>query len=434
MQKIDVLICYEHKNRELESAARIAAILRLKGYSCEIKQLGWNEPFARLSYSPKVVVTPWCYDDSDFLKFTCYKGANSHNSFSIINLHCEQIAFNDAIDFCLPKGKAKEVFHCCWGQYFENLLLELGVDPGLIYKTGSPRLDFFRKEYTKTKEELANAYGLDCSKKWIIIVGNFSQMYWDAKRIKDLSRRGIENAEESKNLSKESFLGIYNWVKKFLDECENSSSVELIYRPHPSEQINSLLINLEKGSKSFHIISDLAIREWYANSDLSLVWSSTSSVESSYAGTPVISLRPIEIPENKRFDLIEELDQIKTYEEFEKRIVDCYLGKKQNTNQAFLNSIEFYYGRKTIDASMNTANAIDEIICEQRFLCRTANHSFYKNLFSAIRCAFKRLFINMRVGKKKKSWKTIVSDKVEPKHVEETIQKFILIEQSKNEN
>lgn len=414
MKKIDVLIVFEHRNRELESAVRISKILKQNGYTCEIVQSGWNEAIAQYKWSPRTLVVPWCYDDNDLKKWLQYKGQN--NRLNIVNLHCEQLTFSDAIEFTLPQGEAKKTYHCSWGNYFTNNLLECGVESKTIIQTGSPRLDFFKPFFQKAKkEEHAYKFGLNPEKKWVFFVGNFSQMYLSKSRVEELEKRGFSNMKQSVELATNSFEIIVDWIKQILND---NYDFEYIYRPHPSEKINHQLNELEKTYKNFHVIKEEEIRKWYQICDVAFVWCSTSSVEAAYSGIPVFSLRPIEFPDNKKIELVELLDQIKSYNDLKILMNSILNGDKLESNRDFLNRISFYYGEKDTDACKKTSQAIIELFdnFENQFTCKGKKnvHSFIKLVNACIKIFLKKLNLLKRI----KKWEILNKDIVSKEEIE----------------
>jgi hypothetical protein len=128
MKNIDVLILYEHKNREIESLLVIKNLLENYGLSVRICHLnGTQYYFALLFYIPKVIVVPYFYDENDTPMTKNFESLNSYK-VKVINLHQEQIGNKANIDFMLPKGKAKDCFHFVWGEYFRDLLIRLGIN------------------------------------------------------------------------------------------------------------------------------------------------------------------------------------------------------------------------------------------------------------------------------------------------------------------
>lgn len=84
--KIDILIVYEHKVRELESALLLKQKLEDKGFIVKIVQMFWDEGLAHLKFQPKCIVVPWCYDDNNLNYFLKYK-SNNMKGIKIINFY-----------------------------------------------------------------------------------------------------------------------------------------------------------------------------------------------------------------------------------------------------------------------------------------------------------------------------------------------------------
>ena len=429
MKKIDVLILYEHKNRELESAVRLSVLLEQKGITSEIRQCGWDEAIAEFSISPSILVVPWCYDSKDLNKWKNYKGhLNKKNRLHILNLHCEQVVFSDAIDFYLPKGEAQNIHHISWGPNYTNLLIKQGIENKLIHETGSTRLDFFKKQYCTPREDIAKKYNLDINKKWVLLVGNFSAMYFNEESIEKKTKRGVLGLRENKEIALISFNKICNWYQKLLDEETINNNIEFIYRPHPSEGKNDILLKFERKYNNFHYIADDAIRDWYMSSELAFVWTSTSSVEAYYSEIPVKALRPIDIPDNIKIDLVEKLDKIKNYEEFRKIIYDLIENKKITTNIEFMNEIEKYYGKMDIDAGLETVKVIKKLLntSDGSIIC----HKFksFESLKKAFNYFIKYILNKLRLDKEIKKWEFINRDRASNNEIKELKQKYRNIE------
>lgn len=363
MKYVDVVIIVEHKNRELESAVALKVELERLGYSSIILQNSWGERYYATKISPKVVVTPWCYDDED-MKTLCVYHGQQEVGFDIVNLHCEQITSDDASDFLLPSGKAKEIYHCAWGDYFKNQLLECGVNEDHICVTGSPRLDFFRKKYGDlciSKNQLAKDHDLDEKKRWILIAGNYTAAFMSDETLDILEKRGIGGARENSKLSADTYRVVLDWLDNVL-ASQDADNTEIIYRPHPSEPITKEIKELESKYKCFHVIKEHAIRDWLLSSDFMFMWNSTSSIEAAYADIPILALRPIEIPEHLKFELLDNIEQIRDYEAFECAFEEACLGQSNPNNDEFLEALDFYYRRNRETASAITAQFIVDVI------------------------------------------------------------------------
>lgn len=342
--KIDILIVYEHKVRELESALLLKQKLEDKGFIVKIVQMFWDEGLAHLKFQPKCIVVPWCYDNNNLDYFLKYK-SNNMKGIKIINLHCEQISNSNALKLMIPSGLAKNVIHCAWGKYFKDLLIDNGIEQNLIQITGSPRLDFFRNEnsvISKSKKELSLKYNLSLNKKWILIIGNFSYAECSKPDTKLIEAQGYKNFSEMVEIATKTYNEIIEWIRLFLDR-DNAlqEKFEIIYRPHPSELISDDLKCIDENNQNFHVIREYAIRDWIVNSDLCFAWCSTSAVEAAFAQIPIYNLRPFEIPKEFQFPLLENIEQITDFKSFVNAIREYE--KKMDLNYEFKKTLKYYY-------------------------------------------------------------------------------------------
>ena len=148
--KTDILILLESKERELESACLLNEELKKRGYKVLIKSVYPNKESYIFKYNPKLVITPWIYNDNDMKYFSCFY---IHKNTKILNLHHEQYSGQNIENACLPKGEAKNVYHISWGNEFTQGLINTGCKESMICQAGNIRLDFFKenlKEMSKT--------------------------------------------------------------------------------------------------------------------------------------------------------------------------------------------------------------------------------------------------------------------------------------------
>lgn len=343
MKAIDVLIIYEHIARELESAVLLEEKLIKAGYTVRLCQVGWNEGPAHLHYQPKIVVVPWCYDNREYDYFSKFVGSYEGNYLKILNIHCEQLSNANALALMIPSGKARDVYHLVWGKYFEDILKNKGVSPNLIYKTGSGRLDFFRKEYSgisKSRDFLANKYGLKSNKKWVLLIGNYNGGLLTNTGLDALEKKGYSNIQELAILTQKTYHTNNLWYEEACMDSEISDTVEFIYRPHPSEITTTEIKKIERDHNNFHIIQDYAIRDWIVNSDIAFSWNSTSAVEVASAGVPIFALRPFKIREDMQIPLLEYIEKVTTKEEFIERLK---AKPDSSINKEFKEQISYYY-------------------------------------------------------------------------------------------
>lgn len=364
MKNIDVLIIVENKNREYESAVLLAALLRKRGADVEIVHYRWSESAARLRYRPKLIVTPWCYDDVDYDYFATYQGGLPGGELNIVNLHSEQLVYSDAFEFYVPKGRSANVYHCAWGDYYRNVLLDAGVEKDLVRKTGSTRLDFFRESFSlSSKHELADEYELDPSKKWILFVGNFSLAFIESGPVEKLEARGVaDDFSVRKQHSLSAYKAIVSWMHELLNEPDLLDQIQVIYRPHPSEPNTEQLAKMAEEFSALKVTKELSIREWFQACDIAFTWCSTSSVEAASAGIPIFALRPFDIPANEAIDLVENLDQLESSRKMISIVRSLCSGKSVHTNSNFLSELKKYYWQDSRLATELTADFVYDVL------------------------------------------------------------------------
>lgn len=371
--KVDVLILFEHRDRELESSLLLERKLEERGLTVKILQEGWNAAPASWFFQTKVLVTPWCYDSENLEHLRIYRGRRSGRRFSIVNTHCEQITSPDAMGFMLPSGRASDTYHLAWGRYFRDLLVESGVDPSSVCVTGSPRLDFFRPAYASispAKVELAREFGLDTENVWALLIGNYSAAFLTEERISQLEARSMSAVRENATLAKQTYDATMGWYRDVAPHARELG-VELIYRPHPSEPVTEQLQSIADDHRNFHIIKRLAIRDWLVNSDAAFMWNSTSSAEAAYAEVPVFSLRPYEIPPHLQFGLLESISQIHGVDELRDALAAVARGGVGDVNRNFVAELGRYYHRPILSAADLTADFIKRVIWQDEHLFTT---------------------------------------------------------------
>jgi len=396
---IDVLILYEHVARELESALLLKRLLKREKLNCVILKAHWNDGLMHLKYRPKIIVTPWCYDNEE-IEDLCseWRGGYPGDKIKIINLHCEQLANSNGLTYLIPKDRAKDTYHLVWGNYFKEILLKQGVEEKSIVVTGSPRLDFFRPEYrslNKTKIELANNYNLNPNWKWVLLIGNFSAKNVSDEEIARAERKEYNALDQMVKLTKESYSAIVKWFAELLSRDENREGIEFIYRPHPNETITDEITALEKNT-NFHVIKDLSIKDWIVNSDAAFGWCSTSSVEVVTAEVPIFNLRPFEIPESMRMPLVDDIEIISSAEEFNDILRMIRSDEIVDVNDLFKSSISYYYNQSEKSAAEITCDFIKDIYDDED---RTFNtrYNYVKGGIKTIRYCIKASLIKMGI-------------------------------------
>lgn len=417
-KKNDVIIIVEHLNRELESALLLERALDERQITSKIVFKGWNEGPASCFIRPKVIVTPWCYDNKDIKALCGYRGGFADGSFDIVDLHSEQVTTPDGLSFVLPTDRAKQTFHICWGQFFSDALISVGVDACRICIAGSNRLDFFREEFRNLslrKEQLGKEFGIDPAKPWVLFIGNFSTAFFTDERVAELDARGLFNTAENRETSKRAYNETLSWMVDAL--CDSVfKDVEFIYRPHPSEPLSERLQEIEAEFTNLHVIKQHAIRDWFLNCDIGLTWCSTSSVEAAYAGLPIFALRPFEIPAHLKFELLETIEKIDSSLELRNIITRVLRGDSGQHNVEFVNDISLYYKNGPNSATDEIANVVEKIISNNsgRFACERS--PFYC-IRKVLGFAVKQAAFYSGLMRKVPSWRILADDHITQKQL-----------------
>jgi surface carbohydrate biosynthesis protein len=295
----DFLINYEHKNRELDSICLIKVELEARGYSVE---LSCTYDSDRINPKPvkrkaKVVVTSALYNDGslDFFVFGlagfCKK---------IVNLQWEQALSNRDEEnlnlFLNPKGLARNALHLCWGPATRNRLINSGLNSRNVITTGPIQMDTLRPEFDSlflSKDELAQRYNLDAKLEWVLFISSFTYITMTEEEYSgELKVLGpsLNDFLELSSISKD---GILSWIE---EAAVNFPNKIFIYRPHPSENNDPKITELEKRHSNFRSIGELSIKQWIKSSDKLLSWYSTSAAEIYFANKNFHILRPVPLP------------------------------------------------------------------------------------------------------------------------------------------
>lgn len=390
-RQVDVLILYEHVARELETALILKILIEDKGYKALVRKIHWNEGISNYFIKPKIIVTPWCYDNEEYDYFySNWVGGYPGNKLKVFNLHCEQLAGISGTNFLLPQNSAKNVYHFAWGEYFKQQLIKSGVDPSYIYVTGSPRLDYFKEHFriiNYSKSELANKYGLDNKREWVLLIGNFSAMNSSTEAQKRIAEKGFSEINRMSELSRKSYEIIIDWYDQCISEFKE---YEFIYRPHPSENITDAIRAIEERHSNFHVIKDLAISDWIINSSLAYAWCSTSAFEVVSANVPIFNLRPIEMPEDLKFPMLESIKQIPDITSFKQSLLDFQSNSFGDVNSEFRNEMAYYFmPQKTYSTSMMNDIIVESLRDENN--SRQTHYSIAKGIIGSIRFVFKNV-------------------------------------------
>lgn len=295
---VDFLINYEHKARELDAICLIKAELERRGYSVEFS-CTYDEDrvaFAQRKQA-KVVVAPALYNDACLYGFV-YSIAGYCRK--VVNLQWEQSLTNqdesDPSFYQNPKESAIDALHFCWGDEPRNRLLRAGVRADRAVVVGPVQMDTLRPEfnaYYSGKAELARRYNLDAAKDWVLFISSFTFVNMTEEEYATEVRCMGERLHDFREISIMSKQHIIHWLELAIAKFPNKL---FIYRPHPSENEDPSLLEIENKYTNFRIIQDLSVKQWIKCSDKILTWYSTAAAEVFYGNKTLTILRPVYIP------------------------------------------------------------------------------------------------------------------------------------------
>lgn len=319
---IDFLIFYEVKNREFESIVLLRNKLVSLGYSVSyisFFQINDRKLIHKYKNNVKVAVMPSLYHNNEIINIVYHVAGKVKN---IVNLRWEQVGTNDEErrndSYMYPTGMASKAFHCCWGKIPEQMFLRAGISKDNLRITGPIHIDFLQehfRKYFKTREELFFQYNINTDKPTLLFISSFVFATMTSNEVRSYIKQIGENKKVSVTKRVERDKHSYKEILKWLENYAKSNECQVIYRPHPVENITDELKTL--GSlPNFRIIGEENVKQWILCCDVILTWYSTSIVEAYFAHIPFCILRPDEIPLGDDISIYNNASFIKTEEEF----------------------------------------------------------------------------------------------------------------------
>jgi len=189
---------------------------------------------------------------------------------------------------------------CTWGHYDERSLKKMYPSHTPKFSvTGSPRVDFWRRDFSEYYHGINDADSLD-GKPYIMIVSNFSgplnvNPFWNImarlnkagyfEREDGRERHEFENAAYQTKLIGEFVFMIRELATAYPDH-------NILVRPHPVESVDGWekLIGDVPG---VFVNRDGTISRWIRNAEVIIHNGCTSAIEASIAGENRIAYRPI---------------------------------------------------------------------------------------------------------------------------------------------
>lgn len=371
--KVDIVLCYEIWQRELQALTALRCELERRGYKVKILHISSNvdRHLEAYLYTPEIVYFPWVYSDSDLEKSRDFNG----NCQKIINAQCEQVLGKRAeqTGFFKVKGEAKKAYHVCWGEKSYERFIDCGIKKDHILKIGNINLEVNKEKYDNfylSKDQIAKQFSLDKNKRWMLFCSNFKFTKSHYRDLVNLERRspGIINlAQESKKAKKQ----ILTWFTQYLTE---HNDIEIIYRPHPTERYDRELEKLHKRVRSFHYISDYSINQWSRVVDLFTTWGSTSIMDAIYINKKSAYITPESMPEIIRGDADNICPHIYKYEDF-----SDFLNGDINTSKMSLDGL-IYINKDSINTLANYIELIHKSKVDFKIDSKLTRYKKWKKL------------------------------------------------------
>lgn len=167
-----------------------------------------------------------------------------------------------------------------------------------MHKTGSPRIDLSRsslQDYWMAPKSLPK-------KPYLLISsnmgkGNYIKPFHEI--IRENKKIGYYNRDQKLfrsdfGCASEDYLKIYNFIEAIKYLSKNSNGFEIVFRPHPIENIESWKLYLD-GIPNVYVIRDGSITPWINNSFALMHCGCTSAIEATVAGKPVVSFVPFQM-------------------------------------------------------------------------------------------------------------------------------------------
>lgn len=291
-----IRLAWEHTHREMLPSLLLLHELEKRGLDWSLSHVRQISPPPR---GPGVVFLPFYYDESDIRRYL-FRGEFEESA--VVNLCYEQMHFRCGRGYLLPSGDLgrQAIHHCVWGPRYRSLLIEHGVPEEHIHDVGHPRFDLYRHhpELLISRAQLAEMYGLDRERPWMLVPFNFNLSFVSPTGLEALRARGYELTSEfveGVGRAREAFIQLVPQLARQFPE------IEFILRVHPAGfESEALYAEARRGLKNLHIIADWDIANWISQAALVLVWNSTSAMEAMVAGVPVMSFEPE--PFAERFD------------------------------------------------------------------------------------------------------------------------------------
>ena len=349
MKNIDVILFVEHKDRELEIAIELQALLLSEGVTTVILSSVYHMLTALRKYRPKAIVTP---------STALGKGSVGYNYYQIYGDQIMYFNLNFEQFISSWKGKYKNSKHPAftriqrqfvWGEYFKEILIDSGVNNDNIVVTGRPYNELVRKKYVgkkvKYRNELIKSHDIPQGNTLIMVALTDGLAYVTDDKIKYMISNGaIENdLRDHVDYVKRNVNHIFQHIHDLImDGTLKKNNITIILRPHPAIPNSHYLELLKLGEEELENVivtkSENALK-WLTVADAFITNYSTLAIEAKNIGTPIYLHEVYKKEINENYWWINNCELIDSYESF----VALLDKNHNNTNRAALNLDETKY-------------------------------------------------------------------------------------------
>lgn len=322
MRSVDVLYFVEHVGRELDVACLVKTLCETRdGLSVKIASLPWEVEAAVRDYRPRIVVVPYCTSANIFSFPTILEKCKEA---TFLNLNYEEFFTPLTTSYKTPQDDfAKHVvWHYAWSTPFKNYLVTHGVAPSHIFVYGNPSFRLYDKpyrDYFPSRLELAQTFGLDHKKRWILFPENFRWAFYPNSLIEIRIGEGCDpnKAYACRDLNRKIMYETIGWLARLAKRDDT----EVIFRPRPAIPAEWYERLFQEEFKTrppgLRILKAGSLHAWNLASDVALSVFSTGLLDAAVAEKPAYFLEPLPLPDWLQEDWYDLLPRIRSYSELE---------------------------------------------------------------------------------------------------------------------
>ena len=301
-----IIISIDHKWRDLPAYVYIGMILEKKGHDVQWIRNGY-EPYYVVSQKPDLIVMIHLYD----LERQEFALELKRQGILVVLMPTEGIAtlegyrkFAAGVDNDLSSVD----LHFCWNELTAAIVNENPtIDKSNILTIGCPRFDFYSDPLSKIvikKENFCHLHGLNYHFPIVTFATNFTQAQFHIKNqdflVRDAEKLGYVKTVEKivgglDRMAQRDYESRDLLINAFIKLVKEFEGVNFVLKLHPSEEhlyyYKLLDSKLEPYRKRITIISKAYIWDVLSVSDVEMVRSCTTGIESWMTGKPTIEMK-----------------------------------------------------------------------------------------------------------------------------------------------